>query len=58
MKKINFNATIKLDKTKPNGTPRKIIDSSIARKYGWFPKIELNKGFDLTLKNYLLDHGR
>ena len=44
MKKINFEAKIKLDKTKPNGTPRKIIDTSLASKYGWSPKIDLEKG--------------
>jgi len=58
LKKINLKCKIVLDRSKSDGTPRKIIDSSIARSYGWFPKIELNKGFDLTLKNYLLDYGR
>ena len=53
MKKINFNATIKLDKTKPNGTPRKIIDSSLALKYGWKAKINLAKGFALTYAAFL-----
>ena len=53
LKKINYNCKIVLDNSKPNGTPRKIVDSSIARRYGWHPKIDLNKGFDLTLKNYL-----
>jgi GDP-L-fucose synthase len=53
LKKMNLRCKIVLDRSKPDGTPRKIIDSSISRKYGWFPKIDLNKGFDLTLKNYL-----
>jgi GDP-L-fucose synthase len=53
MKKINFSAKIKLDKTKPNGTPRKIIDSSLASKYGWIAKIDLEKGFALTYADFL-----
>ena len=53
LKKINYNCKIVLDNSKPDGTPRKIVDSSIARRYGWHPKIDLNQGFDLTLKNYL-----
>ena len=53
LKKINYNCKIVLDNSKPDGTPRKIVDSSIARRYGWRPKIDLNQGFDLTLKNYL-----
>jgi GDP-L-fucose synthase len=53
MKKINFSAKIKLDKTKPNGTPRKIIDTSLASKYGWSSKIDLEKGFALTYADFL-----
>jgi GDP-L-fucose synthase len=55
LKKINLNCKIIFDRSKSDGTPRKIIDSSIANKYGWFPKIDLNKGFDLTLKNYFIN---
>jgi GDP-L-fucose synthase len=55
LKKINLNCKIIFDRSKSDGTPRKIIDSSIARSYGWFPKIDLNTGFDLTLKNYFLN---
>jgi GDP-L-fucose synthase len=53
LKKMDLKYKIILDKSKPDGTPRKIIDSSIARKYGWFPRIDLNAGFDLTINNYL-----
>ena len=53
LKKLKFKCKIVLDRSKSDGTPRKIIDSSIARKYGWFPRIGLNAGFDLTLKDYL-----
>ena len=53
LKKINYNCKIELDNSKSDGTPRKIIDSSIARSYGWLPKIDFNHGLDLTIKNYL-----
>lgn len=52
MKKFKINLKIKLDKSKPNGTPRKILDSSLARKYGWRPKINLDEGFDLTYSSF------
>ena len=52
LKKLNINCKIIFDKSKPDGTPRKIIDSSVARNYGWYPKIALNEGFDLILKDY------
>ena len=53
MNKLNVKLKIKYDKTKPNGTPRKIIDSTLAKKYGWKSRFDLNTGFDLTLKDYL-----
>lgn len=52
MKKIGFDGKIVLDKSKPDGTPRKIIDCKIARAYGWEAKITLDSGFDLTYSIY------
>ena len=52
IKKLGVDVQIKFDKSKPDGTPRKIINSSIARKYGWRHKIDFDKGFDLTF-NYV-----
>ena len=51
LKKINYKYMI-LDKSKPDGTKRKIIDNSLALSYGWKPKINLDHGFELTLKSY------
>ena len=53
LKKMNLRCKIDLDISKPDGTPRKIIDSSIANKYGWYPKINLDLGFNLTFQSYL-----
>ena len=53
MKKLDIKLKIKFDKTKPNGTPRKILDTSLAKSYGWKSKISLNKGFELTYQDYL-----
>ena len=52
IKKIGTNIKIKFDNSKPDGTPRKIVDSSIARKYGWRHKINFDEGFDITF-NYV-----
>jgi GDP-L-fucose synthase len=35
----------KFDKSKPNGTPRKILDISLAKKYGWKPKFDLKDAY-------------
>ena len=34
---------IKYDKSKPNGTPRKVLDVSLAKKYGWEAKSNFNQ---------------
>ena len=53
MKKLDIKLKIQKDMKKPNGTPRKILNSNIARGYGWKPKFSLDKGFDLTYKDFL-----
>jgi GDP-L-fucose synthase len=53
IKKLKSRLKIKFDKSKPDGTKRKILNCSIAKKYGWKHKFSLNKGFELTYKNYL-----
>ena len=52
MKKLNIKLNIKFDKSKPNGTNRKILNTQLAKSYGWYSKINLNKGFDLTFKDF------
>ena len=53
---LNYNIQIKFDKSKPNGTPRKLIDSSLANSYGWNANVSLKNGFKNTfidfVKNY------
>ena len=53
MKKLNVNLKIKFDKKKPNGTPRKILDASLAKRYGWKSKISLETGFELAYQDFL-----
>jgi len=49
--KVNVN--FKFDNSMPDGTPRKVLDNSVARKYGWFPKINLETGLLLTYKDFI-----
>ena len=53
MKKIGIKLKIKYDLKKPSGTPRKLLDTNIAKTYGWKSKTNLEEGFNLTLKNFL-----
>lgn len=49
LKKLNYPAKIIYDKSKHDGTPRKLIDSSIANNYGWKAKISLDDGINRVL---------
>ena len=49
-KKVNYNGEINWDLSKPDGTPRKLLDISKAKKLGWKPRTNLMKGLK-NLKN-------
>ena len=49
----NKRIKIRYDKSKPNGTPRKIMDVSLARKNGWKSKINLKDAIKMTYKDFL-----
>ena len=53
MKELDYNCKIKFNKKMPDGTPRKILDVSLAKKLGWKSKISLKKGFELTFSSFL-----
>ena len=52
-KKLNINLKFTFDKSKPNGTPRKILNTSLAKSYGWKSRFNLVEGFNLTIKDFL-----
>jgi GDP-L-fucose synthase len=45
-------AEIAWDATKPDGTPRKLCDTTLIRSLGWKPKIDLDTGLAMTVENY------
>ena len=44
---------IKYDKSKPSGTPRKVLDISLAKKYGWVSKINYKNAILKTYENFI-----
>ena len=48
-----FDGEIRWDPTKPNGTPRKILDSGRIHALGWEPKVGLTEGIQRTYDWYL-----
>ena len=56
-KVTGFGGDILWDTSKPNGTPRKILDSGRLRGLGWAPQIELEHGVRDTYEWYLRSLG-
>jgi len=53
MKHLGVNLKINYKIKKPNGTMRKLLDVSLAKKYGWKYKTSLKKGLAITINDYL-----
>jgi len=49
---VGYNGTIKWDQSKPDGTPRKLMDSSKLNKLGWTSKINLKDGIVKVLEGF------
>ncbi|WP_407378026.1 GDP-L-fucose synthase family protein [Megamonas funiformis] len=52
-KVVGFKGNITFDITKPDGTPRKLLDVSKLEKLGWKYKTELEDGIKLAYKDFL-----
>jgi len=50
---VGFNGRLKFDTTKPDGTPRKILDVTRMRGLGWKASIELKAGIEATYRWFL-----
>ena len=48
---VDYKGKILWDKTKPNGTPRKLLDVSKINELGWRASIDLETGIEETIKN-------
>ncbi len=51
-KEIGFKGNINWDSLKPDGTPRKLLDTSNIRSIGWEPSINLRQGIRDTIKSF------
>ena len=50
---VGFEGEIALDRSKPDGTPRKLMDSGKLQAMGWSPRIPLREGLAATYEWYL-----
>lgn len=50
---VGFKGKIVYDSSKPDGTPRKLLDSTKLFSMGWKPKVDIMEGLKLTYDDYL-----
>ncbi len=50
---VGYHGTIKFDRSKPDGTPRKLMDSSRLNTLGWSAKVGLWAGLEATYQDFL-----
>ena len=51
-KVVGYEGQLRFDKTKPDGTPRKLLDVSKAKKMKWEAKIPLIDGLKITYQDF------
>lgn len=51
-KAVDFTGTIVWDATKPNGTPRKLIDVEKLHRLGWYHKVDIDEGISRLYQWY------
>ena len=50
---VGFHGALSFDESKPDGTPRKLLDVSVTREMGWQPKTSLEDGLNQTYRWYV-----
>jgi GDP-L-fucose synthase len=50
---VGYEGQLLFDETKPDGTPRKLMDTSKINQLGWYSIIDLQNGIKKTIDEYL-----
>jgi GDP-L-fucose synthase len=50
---VGYEGQLVFDITKPDGTPRKLMDINKIKKMGWSPKIKLSDGVKKTISEFI-----
>lgn len=53
---VGYKGPIRWDRSKPNGTPRKLLDSTLMRSHGWRPTVTLRDGIAMAYEDYRRRH--
>ena len=49
---VGYDGAIEFDASKPDGTPRKLLDTSRLKALGWYPRVRLEEGLRKTYEWY------
>lgn len=52
-KTVGFKGEVVFDSSKPNGTPKKLLDTEAINKLGWKAQFNLQSGLENAYDNYL-----
>ncbi len=52
---VNFKGEIKWDDAKPDGTPRKLLDTTKINKFGWNHSVNLQDGIRKSYKSFMME---
>ena len=55
---VGYSGEIQWDSSKPDGTPRKLLDITRIRDLGWSPLIDLREGIESTYEWYLENYAK
>lgn len=50
---VGFTGALTFDSSKPDGTPRKLLDVSLMQRLGWMPKVALAQGIERTYTDFM-----
>ena len=53
---VGYEGRLTLDSSKPDGAPRKLLDSGRLNSLGWLPKVGLSTGLASAYADFLIDH--
>lgn len=54
---VGFQGAIKWDTSKPDGAPKKLMDSTVLNNLGWSPRVDLIDGLNMAYQNYIKNIG-
>ena len=54
---VGFRGALEFDTSKPDGTPRKLLDVGRLKRLGWSPKVDLRVGIAAAYKDFLAREG-